>query len=81
MKDVGTIVMKSRIAPLFKWMGKYTLPVYLMQFVFWDLVEIKTNIDQTTMLYRLGAPFVFIPSIVFITWCLRKIPVVKEIVP
>lgn len=81
MKDIGTHIMKRTTADYFRWIGNYTLPIYLMQFILLDLVAVRTNIDQTSILYRLGGPFIFIPIIILATWCLRKIPVIREIVP
>ena len=81
LKDIGTWVMKGKAAGFFKMVGSYTLPIYLMQFILLDLVAIKTNIDQTSMIYRLGAPLIFIPIIVFVTWCMRKVPIINRIVP
>lgn len=81
LKDIGSILMKGKYAAFIKWLGGYTFAIYLIQFLLLAFVSLKTNIDQTTMAYRLGAPFVFAPIIIIITWCIRRIPVLRAIVP
>ena len=81
LKDIGTRVMHGKIAKLLRRMGRYTFPVYMMQFVLLDAVRFLPFINTKSLLYRLGAPFVMIPIIMAITWCMRKIPVIKKIVP
>ena len=82
LKDVGTWVMKQeRLAKIVKMLGTYAFEVYLLQFILLDRAAAIPAIDRTSIVYRLGAPFVMIPIIMLFTWCLRKIPVVRKVVP
>lgn len=80
-KDIGSAIMRGKTERFIKWIGGYTLPIYLIQFVLLDLFPNIPFVNTRSIAYRLGAPFVMIPIIVFITWCLRKIPVIRRIVP
>ena len=61
--------------------GRYTFPMYLMQWFFIDVIEKFTHINTYSMYYRLGAPIPIAAAIILITMGLRKIPVLKHIVP
>ena len=81
LKDLGRKVMTARPAPFIKWLGKYTFPIYLMQFILLDACEAIDFINTRSIVYRLGAPFLMIPLIILATAVMRKIPVVRRIVP
>lgn len=81
LKQVGLKCMNGKKGRFINWLGKYTFPIYLIQvFLLWE-VRYNTSIDVRSITYRLGAPFVMIPIIIIFTACLRKIPIVKNIVP
>ena len=61
--------------------GDYTFPMYLMQWFFIDAVSRFTHINTYSLYYRLGAPIPIALLIILISWVLRKIPLVKHIVP
>ncbi len=82
LKDLGTKMMKNRtVAGLINRVSGYTLSIYLMQFVFLLIFTDIIGVNARSIVYRLGTPFVLIPVIMGITWCLRKIPVIRRIVP
>lgn len=82
LKDLGGWLMKSeRIAKVIKVLGSYAFEVYLLQFILIAWADSTPAIDRTSFAYRLGAPFVMIPIIIAFTWCLRKIPILRKIVP
>lgn len=82
LKDMGNKVMNYKKFSIFvKWFDKYTFSIYLMQFIFLDTFPMLPFVHTKTLTYRLGAPFVIIPIIIGITWLMRKIPVLKKIVP
>lgn len=82
LKDIGQRVLKvNKIESFVTMLGKYTFPVYLMQFVFLDTLPYLSFVSKYSIIYRLGAPFVIIPIIIGITYIMRKIPIIKHIVP
>ena len=62
-------------------MSKYTFAIYLLHFFIIKPIEVYSKINFRSIFYRLGAPFIIIPICIFITWLLRKIPIVKKIIP
>ncbi len=66
---------------LIGFLSGYTFPVYLMHWFMLNGACRLLAIDTHALWYRLGAPFLVIPAVVAITWVLKKIPVVKRIVP
>lgn len=81
LKDIGNAIMHGKVKKFISWLGNYTFPIYLMQFILLDLFSRLPFIDTHSIVYRLGTPFVMIPIIIFITWIMRKIPIIKRIVP
>lgn len=60
---------------------EYTFPIYLMHWFVYKTALKVFMIDSKSLLYRIGFPFVIIIVIICITWVLRKIPIIKRIVP
>lgn len=81
LQRLGTQIMNSKFAGCILMLSKYTFPVYLMHYFVIDLMNICFKPNQASLLYRLGAPFIIIPVIVVVTWVLRKIPYVRNLVP
>lgn len=81
LKDIGTKVMESRARGFFSFLGSYTYPIFLTQFIFLKLIVQRPFVNPTSLVYRLGGPYVIIPMIIVMTAVLRKIPIVKKIVP
>lgn len=79
LKDIGRRIMDLKIGRFIMWLGSYTLPIYLMQFILLDLG--KRFFDTTSILYRLGAPFIMIAIMITVTSILRKIPLLRHVVP
>ena len=83
LKDYGTYMMRNNrfVKKIIEFLSGYTLSIYLMQFPFLRELPQLSFVDSTSLVYRLGAPFIIIPIIVFITTLLRMIPMIKHIVP
>ena len=82
LKQIGPgLIQNRRVDQFIKWLAGYTFPIYLMQFIFLRVLPKIPGIDVKSLIYRLGAPFIIIPVTIGITWCLRKIPVIRKIVP
>ena len=77
----STRVKNAVFWKIINFIGEYTLPMYLMQWFFMDAVGRFTHINTYSLYYRLGAPIPIATAIVLITIGLRKIPVLKHIVP
>ena len=81
LKQIGSRIMAGKFARFVNWAGRYTFPIYLMQVFLLSEIPRLPFVHVTSLLYRLGGPFVMIPIIILVTACLRKIPIVRRIVP
>jgi surface polysaccharide O-acyltransferase-like enzyme len=59
----------------------YTFGIYLIHFFIIDIINKVFEFNIRSIFYRLGLPFIVIPLCMLITFILRKIPIVKKIVP
>jgi surface polysaccharide O-acyltransferase-like enzyme len=80
-KDIGTKLMEkdNKLTKLITMLSRYTFSIYLLQFVLLDIFQKYVN--TKSLWYRLGAPYVMIPIIICVTWCIRKIPIIRRLVP
>ena len=78
---VKNICKKIHNFKLVNFLSKYTFPIYLIHWFILTFVKTEFGINTKSMIYRLGFPFVVVIVCVFITWILRKVPVLKKIVP
>ena len=81
IKQVASKIKSEKFWKAVGFLNKYTFSLYLMQWFFLYYVENFTKIDTNSMIYRLGGPFVIFALVIIITFILRKIPIVKWIVP
>lgn len=81
LKDFYNYFKSKKIKSLFIFVSKYTFAIYLMHFYVMEIILTLFHLDKFSIIYRLGMPFVIIPICMIITWILRKIPIVKHIVP
>lgn len=81
LKDIGSVALETKMATFIKWLAGYTYPIYLMQFLLFDLVGHMSFVNTKSLLYRLGAPFIMASVIVAITSLMRRNPLLKKMVP
>ena len=81
IKQLSGMLKNSNFWRIVNVLAQYSFPSYLMQMFFLKYISVYTPIDRYSLVYRLGAPIVIFPCIMLITIVLRKIPVVKKIVP
>ncbi len=62
-------------------LSRYTFAIYLLHYYVIDIMKRVFVIDERSIVFRLGAPFIVIPICVVIAKLLRKIPVVRNIIP
>lgn len=76
-----TIMKNKVINKLVHFISPYTFGIYLLQFFIYNTILHNFDIHTESIKYRLGAPFVIIPIAILIIWALKKIPVIRNIVP
>ena len=60
---------------------KYTFSIYLMHWFVMNQILRMFAIDTRSIIYRLGVPIIIIGICVLVAFLLRKIPLVRRIVP
>ena len=80
-KQIGPTIMQGKLGKVIQTVGEYTFPIYLMQWYVMEGLRDAFHLNTFSIVYRLGMPFLIIPIVMAITWLLRKIPIVKRIVP
>ncbi|MBQ9609880.1 MAG: acyltransferase [Lachnospiraceae bacterium] len=82
IKIIAEKISSEHFWKIINFLGKYTFSVYLMQWFIMDFVTHKfSEINIYSMWYRLGTPILIYLICVIITIVLRKIPILKKIVP
>ena len=81
LRQIGPRLMEGALGGLIRLVGRYTFPIYLMHWFVMDTLVRTFAIPTTAIWYRLGAPFVIVPVVMAIAWLLRKLPLVRTIVP
>ena len=81
LKEIGRKIMKTKAGKWVQMMGDYAFPAFLMQWFILDIGRRTINFDETNLIYRLGAPLIVYGVIMVITFVLRKIPIIRKIVP
>ena len=62
-------------------LSKYTFSIYLIHIYVMDIIKNLFNLDYTRLSYIFIMPFFVIPLCILITYILRKIPILRKIVP
>lgn len=85
VKKHGTSIMRSKIGGVIRWIEKYTFGIYLTHYygirvVRW-VFENVFSVSYVSLLYRLGSPAIIIAISISVIYVMRKLPVIKNIVP
>ena len=85
VKRFGDKLMSNKLLPPpVNFLSRYTLSIYITHIFSWGILYYLFSISPlgtTSLLYRLGGPFLIIPLSVGFTWLIRKIPYVRAILP
>lgn len=82
LSDIGKKIMKVEILQkVINFLGEYTFAFYLMHWYVMDMLRNMFHIDTRTIVWRLCAPILIGCIVIIITSILRRIPVIKKIVP
>lgn len=77
----SNLVRNDLFWKIVNFIGRYTFPMYLMQWFILDMISRFTHINTYSLYYRLGAPIPIAIVIILVTMVLRKIPLIRNIVP
>lgn len=81
LKDIFERIKNERVLSFANAFSKYTFAIYLIHFYIMQIIQIEFKLSVYSIIYRLGMPLIIIPICILITWLLRKIPIIKHIVP
>ena len=62
------------------YVGGYTFSVYLIHIYIWYIM-LRLGVDGRSLLIRIIMPFLIMGMSMTIVWVVRKIPIVRRIVP
>lgn len=80
-KNICSKIKNTSYLYIINKMKKYTFSIYLTHWYVIDLITNFFKLDVHTIVYRLGMPIIVIPICILITFIIRKIPILKYIVP
>ncbi|MBR4314994.1 MAG: acyltransferase [Lachnospiraceae bacterium] len=81
LKNIGETLSLTRISKTIEYLSTYSFEVYLMQPYFLYITSRNPFISTHTVIYSLCAPIVIFALTVLTVYIIRKIPVLKYIVP
>ena len=84
VKKAAERVKSEKVNRAFAYLQTYTFPVYLIHRYFLDVFEENIgliHVEKASLLYVFGAAAAALLLSVLVTWILRKIPVLRHIVP
>lgn len=81
LKQIGECIKQERFISVMEFLSKYTFAVYLIHWYLMDFAVEFFAIDTRLIVYRCGAPVVLFVLCIAITWCVRKVPVLRRILP
>lgn len=82
LKDIAVKIGNIKwMKKFFEILGKYTFAVYLIHWFIIQTTYQLIDINPISLVYRLLFPLLIYAVIIPVTWCLRKIPVIRKIVP
>ena len=71
----------EKVNKVFSILSGYTFGVYLIHIFIIRGIEKYSGIPNTNLIYRLVVPFIVFALAAGISWCIKKIPLIKHIVP
>lgn len=82
LKQLGERITNERIVHVIEWLSGYTFPIYLIHFYVIELImEVVFKDYVHLLIYKLTTPFLTIIISVGVAWFIRKIPIIRRILP
>lgn len=82
IKEIGNKINNEKAIHLIEWLSGYTFPIYLIHFFIIELFMEEAFGEYVHLLtYKLTTPFFTIMISIGIAWVIRKIPVIRRILP
>lgn len=81
VKNICGVIKNKRFFITVNILKDYTFAIYLLHWFVMDLITIIFNPNTRNLLYTFGMPVIIIPICLFLTYAIRKIPIIKKILP
>jgi len=82
LRDIAAKIEKiGWLKKLFEFLGNYSFEVFLLHWFIINITDLIIKADKHSLVYSLIFPLLIYAVIIPVTWCLRKIPVIRKIVP
>lgn len=82
MKQMGQQIKNEKVIKAVEGLSGYTFPIYLIHFYVIELIMEVVFKDYVHLLaYKFVTPFLTIAISIGITWIIRKIPVIRKVLP
>lgn len=81
IKELSVKIKSEKVWRFINWVAKYTFAIYLMHWYVMCVLKKIFQFDIFTISYRLIAPIIICAACVLCAWIMRKIPVIKKMVP
>ena len=81
IKQIGEKIKNEKVISIIERLSSYTFAVYLLHWFIMDIMVRELGINTHSIVYRIGAPSIIFLICIGITWLIRKIPVVRKILP
>lgn len=80
-KQLGAKIKNEKIISILERFSSYTFAIYLLHWFVMNMITRHLNVNTFSMVYRLGAPVAIVSICIILTWLIRKIPVIKKLIP
>lgn len=81
LKQIGEKIKNEKVIKFFDFISQYTFSIYLIHWYILQYMIDVFAIDTRAIWYRVGAPFLVFIICIAITWCIRKIPILRKVLP
>lgn len=81
IKQIGSKIQNEKVISCIENLSQYTFAIYLIHWYIIQYFVSWFSIDTRSFIYRVGMPFLVFVICICITWVIRKIPVLRRILP
>lgn len=81
LKEIGSKIKNEKFISVIEKLSSYTFAIYLIHWFILDFINSYIISDTTSLLYRLVSPFITCLICTCIAYLIRKIPILKKIMP
>ena len=81
IKQVGQRIKNTKLIEMIEWLSGYTFPIYLIHFYIIELLMEEIFANTHALVYKFTTPYLTFGLSIGIAWIIRKIPIIKRILP